>query len=103
LSRAADLFGTTVPREVLAALAGAARPAEKVFDGARVTPMRMLVSDWRAMDSWAGRLRLVSAHVFPEPTYMASKYGTRSRALLPFLYARRALAGLPRWLAGLRT
>jgi hypothetical protein len=33
---------------------------------------------------------------------MASKYGTRNPVLLPFLYAHRALTGLPRWLAGWR-
>ena len=102
LARAADLFGTPVPAAIGASLLAATRPAEGAFFGARVTPLRMLVSDWRALDTWGSRLRLLSAHLFPEPAYMVSKYGTRNRALLPLLYARRALAGLPRWLAGWR-
>ena len=102
LSRSAGAFGTIIPAGVLARLAAGARPSEQEFVRPHIGPLRMLASDWRTLDSWSGRLRLLGAHVFPERAYMASKYGTRNPILLPLLYAYRALAGLPRWLAGWR-
>jgi hypothetical protein len=99
LSRSREAFGTRIPAGILEALEANARPSEEEFFQPRVSPLRVLVSDWRALDSWSGRVRLLGAHVFPEPAYMATKYGTRNPVLLPFLYAHRALTGLPKWLA----
>lgn len=102
LTRSTETFGTSVPLPVLASLAKLADPAHEAFFKPRIGPLDLLVSDWRALSSWRGRMRLLRAHVFPERAYMVSKYGTANPALLPFLYAHRALAGLPRWLSGPR-
>ncbi|MCC7417795.1 MAG: nucleotidyltransferase family protein [Acidobacteria bacterium] len=102
LSRSAELFGTEVPASVLEQLAAGKRPEEEAFAGRRISALGMLVSDWRALDTWSARLRLLGAHLFPGREYMRSKYGTGHPLALPLLYAYRTLAGLPRWLAGLR-
>jgi putative nucleotidyltransferase-like protein len=102
LSRSADLFGTAVPSGFLARLAAADEPRQAAFLRPRVTPLDALASDWRALDTWAGRLRLLRAHVLPARAYMAAKYGTDHAMLLPLLYAHRALGGLPRWVSGSR-
>lgn len=98
LSRSIEAFGTRVPAATLSALAAAEGAADDVFFQPRVSPLELLASDWRTLDTWSGRCRLLRAHVFPERAYMASKYGTRNPVLLPLLYAHRALTGLPRWL-----
>lgn len=103
LSRAIEWFGTRVPEDVRAWLGGSETP-EAVFLGRGVSPLGVLISDWRAVATWAGRLRLIGDHVCPPPSYMLARYGSRHRILLPFLYGQRAIGGLCRWAArGWRT
>jgi hypothetical protein len=98
LARAIDWFGTPVPDGVLVWIARAgAESADAVFLGRGVSPLGVFMSDWRAIGTWMGRLRLVKDHVFPPSSYMFARYGTRHQAVLPFLYGQRALGGLCRW------
>ncbi len=56
-----------------------------------------LLSDLRALPNLHTRLRLVGQHLFPRAEYMLTRYGVRSRLLLPYLYLRRIVEGAPRW------
>jgi hypothetical protein len=91
-------FGTEVPTGVETWLRKAEREVpERVFLGRGVSPLGLLYSDWRAIGSWKGRLRLVKDHVYPARSYMVARYGPRHPWLLPLLYGRRAFGGLRRW------
>jgi hypothetical protein len=101
LEAAIDHFQTRVPATVLTSLADAASgepPMEAYLDG-RQPHIARILSDFRAMDSWAAALRLARQHALPSPTYMREVYAPSSHAPLPWLYARRAWRGARRWLA----
>jgi len=91
-------FGTEVPTGVETWLRKAERELpERVFLGRGVSPLGLLYSDWRAIGTWKGRLRLVKDHVYPARSYMVARYRPRHPWLLPLLYGRRAFGGLRRW------
>ena len=58
----------------------------------------VLASDLRALPDTRSRVTLLRQHLFPSRTYMMARYQTSSRWALPWLYARRIIAGVPRWL-----
>lgn len=98
LMRAVEHFGTRVPARIEPWLARAARDTpEPVFLGSGVDPLGVLVSDWRAVGSWAGRLRLLKDHLWPPRSYMEARYGPRRPLTWPFVYGWRAIGGLRRW------
>ena len=98
LLSAVTCFGTEIPTDVEAWLHRAARELpERVFLGHGVSPLGLLFSDWRAIGTWKGRLRLMKDHVYPARSYMVARYGPRHPWLLPLLYGRRAIGGLRRW------
>jgi hypothetical protein len=98
LLSAVNCFGTEMPTDVETWLHRAARELpERVFLGHGVSPLGLLLSDWRAIGTWKGRLRLVKDHVYPPRSYMVARYGPRHPWLLPLLYGRRAIGGLRRW------
>ena len=78
---------------------GRARSARARLSGPGSEPARAASdSDWRAIGSWKGRLRLVKDHVYPARSYMVARYGPRHPWLLPLLYGRRASPeALRRW------
>lgn len=99
LARASDWLGTPVPAPVGAWMTGlAADGGDETFAGRGVNPLHVFVSDWRATAVWRDRLRLVTDHLLPPPSYMFARYATDHAGLLPLLYARRAIGGLYRWI-----
>ena len=91
-------FGTEIPADVGTWLNGAARRLpERVFLGHGVSPLGLLFSDLRALGSWKSRLHLLKDHICPARSYMVARYGSHYSCLWPFLYGRRAIGGLRRW------
>jgi hypothetical protein len=56
-----------------------------------------LLSDLRALPTLGSRVTLLWQHLFPRPDYMLTRGGAGSRLMLPYLYLRRILKGVPRW------
>jgi hypothetical protein len=101
LEDASARLGTSVPPAVLARLreAGATPDPDVVMFLAGEPPrIQIAVSDWRRIHGVRNRVRFVREHLFPSPAYMRHRYGLASAAVLPFLYAHRALTGAVKWL-----
>jgi hypothetical protein len=92
-------FGTVFPPGLTEGLAAGRIDDEPSAEylGRAMSQLDILLSDLRALDRWADRVRLVREHVFPPASYMRQKYPASSRLWLPALYARRAIAGARRW------
>jgi len=100
LALARSRLGTTVPPELLAAL-GAAGRADEASASYLATGRRWgdeLVSNFRDLERWTDRLRLLREVAFPRSAYVLRAYGmegvTLGRALLPALYLHRGVRGL---------
>jgi hypothetical protein len=95
-------FGTEVPEPAWNAMASprAREPASDYLRGGRWTQQWL---DLRAQPGLRGRSRYLRELVFPPAEYMRSRYADEPRPWLPWLYARRALAGTWRRLRGPRT
>jgi hypothetical protein len=96
LKRAAVLFQTALPPDVLTALSAGASETSAVFARTGVRPVDHLVADLHLLGP-AGAARLLREHLFPPVRYMQAKYGVTSRAWLPAYYAARALNGIRKW------
>jgi hypothetical protein len=86
-------LGTVFPDPVLDRLAASATDE---LSGAYLRTGRWgrLVVDLRALASWRDRATLLWELCFPPADFLLAKYQVRSRWLLPWLYARRAMAGI---------
>jgi hypothetical protein len=63
-------------------------------------PMRLidiLKQDLLASPRLWQRLQIVGEHLFPSSSFMYTRYGTRRKFKLPFLYAHRIVTGMPKW------
>jgi len=63
-------------------------------------PMRqvdILRQDLLASPRLWQRLQIVGEHLFPSSSFMYTRYGTRRKVTLPFLYAHRIVTGVPKW------
>ena len=101
LAAAARWFGTCVPRvaaERLASPGVASDPEALAFLQPGRARIHVLLSDFRALSGWRMRWRFAREHLFPSPDYIAHRYHTSSRTVLPFLYAHRVLTGWRRWM-----
>jgi Uncharacterised nucleotidyltransferase len=98
-------FRTRLPSAVLSLVRDAEghREPTAVFLEQGRRQVDVLTSDLAALGSWRARASLLRQHLFPSPAYMRAKYGVRSAALLPFAYARRIVAGVPRWFSSQRS
>lgn len=67
------------------------------FVGGGLRPVDILRSDLIAT-AWSSRVRLLREHLFPPASYMRKRYPSVPPLLLPLAYARRIVAGAPRWL-----
>jgi hypothetical protein len=85
-----ERLGTALPAQIAAAFESATRHERTVVPERR---WQILLSDLRALPSWASRVRLLAEHAFPAPEYILSKYPGKKPWMLPLLYARRALSG----------
>ena len=100
LGLAAGRFGTAVPAFVSLALQeGAPGEPSAVFLQPALTPAARLWSDLRALGP-SDRLRLLRETVLPPRAYMRAVHG--DRGWLPWLYVRRVLMGVRKWLTPVR-
>jgi hypothetical protein len=88
-------LGTEVPELVRERL-GAPGPAELSAAYLRPGRVRKHLTDLCALRGWRARWWLAREWLFPPPDYLLRKYDTDRRWLLPWLYTRRAVAGLTR-------
>jgi hypothetical protein len=94
-----EAFGASWPPDVAARLTAAPRGnATAAFLDGIDRQADVLVSDLRALPGLRARATLLRQHLFPSRAYMLARYQTSSTWTLPFLYARRIIAGAPRWL-----
>ena len=101
LQAAEEMFATAIPSQVWEALS---RPRR-----AELSAQLLIASPWRAawVDLWAQRglkerLHFLRDLVLPSPAYMFRKYNERRAWVLPYLYVRRVLEGIPRRLRRFR-
>ncbi len=95
LLAAKDAFATDLPAKLVASFE-AVGDTEPSAGYLRVGRLHHTLVELRALPTWRKRMRLVRDVVLPDPQYMFDKYGTERRALLPWLYVRRAVGGLYR-------
>jgi hypothetical protein len=91
IDRAAMCFHTLCPDDVRQSFSKAGEPAALYLDA---SPLRQLWIDFLATEGVAERLRYAQKLVFPSAAYMRAKYARASPTWLPWLYARRAAAGI---------
>jgi len=86
-------FATPIPPQILERLETPVtkEPSESLLGG---QPAARMVGDFAAIPSLAGRARWLRELAFPSPGYMRQKYPDAPFAWLPWLYAKRAAAGL---------
>jgi hypothetical protein len=92
LCRAAGVFATELPANLVAGLTAASQTERGAspFAHGRLAAM---AHDLRTLPRWRDRLRLVLEHFLPPADYMLRKYPAHGRAWLPWLYVRRATGG----------
>lgn len=95
LQAAEEAFGTNVPSEVSNALS---RPWRTELSAQLLiaSPWRAAWVDLRAQRGLTARLHFLRDLVLPSRAYMLRKYNERRGWLLPYLYVRRVLEGIPR-------
>ncbi|MGE0039657.1 MAG: nucleotidyltransferase family protein [Vicinamibacterales bacterium] len=96
LGRAVSVLGTPVPPRVLEALARVRGEAS----AAHLRDLGPLYVEW--LNLWhlpdtAARLAFVRAHALPPAAYMRARFGGSPATPLAWLYARRLVGGLARW------
>ena len=86
-------FHTIYPDAVMTALArtGNVEPAARYLDGSRLRQQWM---DFNAIAGVGNKLRFLRESVFPPEAYMRHKYPDARPGWLPWLYLRRAFAGV---------
>jgi len=99
LATAQQCFATSVPEYALAALErdDVREPASDYLDA---SPARQLWMDYRALPGIGRKARYLRDLVFPPAEFMRSKFAGERGQWLPWLYARRAVAGAWRRLRG---
>jgi hypothetical protein len=99
LRAAAARVAAPVPEHVLHRLGvEPGDPALAPFVAGVQTPIGVLLSDWRRLSGWRERAAFLREHLFPPADYVLRKYGVRTRAALPLLYAQRLVTGAGKWL-----
>ena len=86
-------FNTKIPGEVIRQLREGATH-EKYSTEIGESRLAMELSNLRALPGWKERAGLIKERVFPDVNYMLVKYDTQNKALLPYLYLRRAIGGI---------
>ena len=72
--------------------------ADAAFLDPRSPHALRILSDFRHVRGWTGRIRLARQHLFPPASYMRTVYAPASAAPLWALYLRRIVQGSRRWL-----
>jgi hypothetical protein len=99
LAKAQHCFATHVPGYAVAAL-GRDAGRESASDYLGASPARQLWLDCRALPGIRRKARYLRVLVFPPAEYMHSRFAGERGQWLPWLYARRAVAGAWRRLRG---
>ena len=86
-------FFTDIPGHALNQLEEAANN-EKYSAEMGESRLAMELSNLRELPGWKERVGLIKERVFPDANYMMVKYDTQKKALLPYLYFKRAAGGL---------
>ncbi len=88
-------FHTAYPEPVLQTLAKSptTERAARYLDGSKLRQQWM---DYRALGSFTRQVRFLKELLFPPAHYMRNKYSGPAAAWLPWLYLRRAAAGVRR-------
>ncbi len=86
-------FHTRVPDALREALASTG-PAEPTADYLSGTALYQQWADFRAIGGARNKLRFMAEVLFPPASYMRQKYPDADQRLLPWLYLRRAGAGI---------
>jgi hypothetical protein len=76
---------------------GASQEPTAAFVGGGLRQVDILRSDLGAT-AWGSKAQLLREHLFPPASYMRKRYPAWPSLLLPLAYARRIVAGAPRWL-----
>jgi len=63
------------------------------FEGARLTTLKMIALDARAVRGVVRKARLVASHIFPDRRYMREVFHVRTRLGMVTAYAKRATVG----------
>ena len=86
-------FYTDIPEGTLSQLKEASSN-EKFGTEMGDSRLAMELSNLRALPGWKQRVGLIKERLFPDANYMMVKYDTRNKALLPYLYLKRAIGGI---------
>nr|UXE44937.1 hypothetical protein Hi04_10k_c3996_00012 [uncultured bacterium] len=97
LTLAQDAFGGLDVGWIDSLAPGAVEEPTSQFVGGGLRQVDILASDFGAT-AWGSKMQLLRAHLFPPPSYMRERYPGWPALLLPLAYARRIVAGAPRWL-----
>lgn len=96
LDAAEALVRAPIPAHVRRTLSAPAPPEASANYLRHRSPLTRWMADVSAMPTLTQRAGLLMDYLFPPADHMLRKYNTQRRALLPFLYARRILFGLPK-------
>ncbi|HEX7374513.1 MAG TPA: nucleotidyltransferase family protein [Steroidobacteraceae bacterium] len=99
LAAARACFATTIPEAVWAELQRP-HPGEPASDYLDAGPLRQQWLDLRAVPGAQRKWRQLRGLLFPPAAYMRGRFATATVQWLPWLYARRALAGTWRRVRG---
>ena len=101
-ARGLELASSAFGRIDVELIAELSKPTDRpepaaIFVGGGLRPVDVLRSDLAAV-GWPSRLRIIGEHLFPRAEFVHERFDTRTPLALPFLYARRLVSGLPKWL-----
>jgi hypothetical protein len=74
-----------------------AEPTAAFLQGRRLRQIDLLKADLTATPLLRTRLQLLHQHLFPSSSFMYTRYRTRLKLALPWLYVHRIVRGAPRW------
>jgi hypothetical protein len=97
LMRARECFDTHCPEHVFASLnqSDKSEPTAKYLNGGR---LRRSWMDFHALNGARDKWSFLGELVFPSAAYMRQKYSEARFDWLPWLYVRRASAGVVKWM-----
>ena len=86
----------TYPESVMEEL-GASAEYESFKPTDHVKRWHFFLADFNLLKGLTNKLRFIREHMFPSAGYMARKYQTDKKFLLPYLYIHRLLGGLGKY------
>ncbi len=93
IQQSVKVLNTVIAEEIISQLKEGASN-EKFSTEIGESRLAMELSNLRALPGWKERVGLIKERVFPDANYMMVKYDTHKKALLPYLYLKRAVEGV---------